>query len=255
MRRRRADPSLLRCAGRGLPELRSPSSGEAGVRSEARAMPKRHVRYRGAAARSGGSSDQQQARPVGSSRRRAARRKPCAPIGARAPASACALEQTREDQRPALGQRHADVGRQLDQRPGKDIGDDQVIGRARRSAGDASIPAATASASSPAPPPSATPLIAGIVARHVDRARDRCPTRWHRRAATDASRRRQAARCPVPRSSRLRDHAPARFSVSSMRRQPLVVSCVPVPNASPASIRNGMRARGHRALVGRRYGR
>ena len=45
---------------------------------------------------------------------------------------------------------------------------------------------------------------------------------------------------PVPRSSRLAKCAPVALSRSSARRQPVVVSCCPVPNARPASISNAM---------------
>jgi hypothetical protein len=53
----------------------------------------------------------------------------------------------------------------------------------------------------------------------------------HSRSAAKASR-----PVPVPRSSRFAKRIPCAFSRLSATRQPLVVSCCPVPNARTASI-------------------
>ena len=144
--------------------------------------------------------------------------------------------------------------RAIDQRAGEDVGDDQVVGRAvPSSAGDrvhgrrrrrSSSWPRVAAESRPAvdrPPhsPRATSIATGSMSEAIARAAG------HSRIAAKASR-----PVPVPMSARLATLAPRRpCSRSSAIRQPVVVSCWPVPKARPASISKRDRIRRDRVAM------
>ena len=147
--------------------------------------------------------------------------------------------------------------RKLDQRPGEDVGDEQVERRAggeqRRvhAVGDREQQLARAVAELHA-------VDRGIVAGDVDGDRVDVGGDALAPPATAPAPRRRAGRCRCRCRRYLRIAQPLRSSRSSASRQPAVVACWPVPKARPASISKLMAPSGpgrDGSACGRRSGR